>query len=71
MAKSRNTPRVLSAEHYDSLSAALVRLRELDDVIPLAETCGVNCDEYKRMQEFAREAIERILSTWFPKGRPK
>jgi hypothetical protein len=71
MAKSPTEPVILGESHYDALTASLDRLKQLPQVMEKAEKCGVNCDEYRKMLDFAGESLETIRKTWFPKGRPK
>lgn len=69
MAKKRE-PVVLNDQHYDSIQDALARVEEIRVILPKATACGVNCDEYARIVDRAEEALKRIQSTWFPKGKP-
>lgn len=62
---------VLSAQDYDMITQALRGLDNVPDVIQRAEACGVDCKEYSRMLDYSRDALQQILDTWFPKGRPR
>lgn len=70
MSKHRE-PEILNANDYDQLIAALRGLESVPAIMTKAKSCGVNCDEYEKMHNYSREAIEHLLKTWFPRGRPK
>ena len=71
MAKSTPAPAILTEAHYDALQAALDQLQHLPGVMDKAERCGVDCAEYRKMNEYAVESLNKIKSEWFPKGRPR
>ncbi len=69
---AKNQPVViLTQAHYDAIQAALARLKGIPAVIAKARKCGVNCDEYDAMHQFATQKNQELLTTWFPKGRPE
>lgn len=71
MAKPQPEPVILGEAHYDALTASLERLKQLPGVMAKAESCGIDCQEYRKMHEYAGESLEKIRQTFFPKGRPK
>jgi len=70
MGRTRDT-HVLGVDDYDAMILALKGLDDVPGVIAKATSCGVNCDEYTKMLEYTRQALEAMVKVWFPKGRPK
>lgn len=62
---------VLTQSDYDQMMLALKNLDDVPGVIAKAETCGVNCEEYRKMLDYTKNALDQMIKTWFPKGRPK
>lgn len=71
MARSVKPVAVLDANDYDVIVSKLRELEDLPGVIGKAKACGINCDEYEQMHAYTKQALETILKTWFPKGRPR
>lgn len=46
--------------HYDDLRKSLQDLTDIMPVLQKAETCGIDCQEFRARIDFARQALENI-----------
>lgn len=70
MARSVSLPiNPLSPEHHDVITQTLRSKEHMPESFQIARSCGINCDEMEQAYHQSKAGLEKILATYFPKGR--
>jgi len=71
MARAKQPDPVLSAEDYEFITQNLEYIEQMPRTLKQACQVGIDCSEHEKALAKAKEAFQKLLSVYFPKGRPK